>query len=96
MKITGLTFTICVLTVDVRACVMHMAFLSDAPSFSLQDSTSIVAALLIDFKSSLLPHLPVHFRGSNNFLMIALFPKSKIYQTFYSEVTSIIIQQNNY
>lgn len=63
---------------------------------SLQDSTSIVAALLIDFKSSLLPHLPVHFHGSNNFLMIALFPKSKIYRTFYSEVISIIIQQNNY
>ncbi|XP_032460494.1 uncharacterized protein C20orf194 homolog isoform X3 [Phocoena sinus] len=57
------------------------------------DSTSIVAALLIDFKSSLLPHLPVHFRGSNNFLMIALFPKSKIYQTFYSEVFSPWQQQ---
>ncbi|XP_073648856.1 dynein axonemal assembly factor 9 isoform X7 [Tursiops truncatus] len=59
------------------------------------DSTSIVAALLIDFKSSLLPHLPVHFRGSNNFLMIALFPKSKIYQTFYSEVFSPWQQQAN-
>ena len=73
-----------------------MAFLSDVPSLSLQDSTSIVAALLIDFKRSLLPHLPVHFHGSSNSLMIALFPKSKIYQTFYSEVTSIIIQQNSY
>uniref|UniRef100_A0A8D1NFI7 Uncharacterized protein n=1 Tax=Sus scrofa TaxID=9823 RepID=A0A8D1NFI7_PIG len=57
------------------------------------DSTSIVAALLIDFKSSLLPHLPVHFHGSNNFLMIALFPKSKIYRTFYSEVFSPWQQQ---
>ncbi|KAB1262596.1 uncharacterized protein Cadr_000021389 [Camelus dromedarius] len=59
------------------------------------DSTSIVAALLIDFKSSLLPHLPVHFHGSSNFLMIALFPKSKIYQTFYSEVFSPWQQQAN-
>ncbi|KAM9059227.1 dynein axonemal assembly factor 9 isoform 1-T1 [Megaptera novaeangliae] len=59
------------------------------------DSTSIVAALLIDFKSSLLPHLPVHFCGSSNFLMIALFPKSKIYQTFYSEVFSPWQQQAN-
>ncbi|XP_070328454.1 dynein axonemal assembly factor 9 isoform X3 [Odocoileus virginianus] len=59
------------------------------------DSTSIVAALLIDFKSSLLPHLPVHFHGSSNSLMIALFPKSKIYQTFYSEVFSPWQQQTN-
>lgn len=59
------------------------------------DSTSIVAALLIDFKSSLLPHLPVHFHGSSNFLMIVLFPKSKIYQTFYSEVFSPWQQQTN-
>ncbi|KAB0348874.1 hypothetical protein FD754_013731 [Muntiacus muntjak] len=75
VKIIGLTFTVCVLTLD--------------------DSTSIVAALLIDFKSSLLPHLPVHFHGSSNSLMIALFPKSKIYQTFYSEVFSPWQQQTN-
>ncbi|XP_073648858.1 dynein axonemal assembly factor 9 isoform X9 [Tursiops truncatus] len=67
----------------------------DSLYFVKTDSTSIVAALLIDFKSSLLPHLPVHFRGSNNFLMIALFPKSKIYQTFYSEVFSPWQQQAN-
>lgn len=73
---------------------MQIIFLTDAPSFSLQDSTSVVAVLLIDFKSSLLPHLPVHFRGSSNFLMIALFPKSKIYQAFYSEVTPIISKTN--
>ncbi|NP_001073066.2 dynein axonemal assembly factor 9 [Bos taurus] len=59
------------------------------------DSTSVVAALLIDFKSSLLPHLPVYFHGSSNFLMIVLFPKSKIYQTFYSEVFSPWQQQTN-
>lgn len=64
---------------------------SDSP-FSLQDSTSVVAALVIDFRSSLLPHLPVQFHGSSNFLMIFLFPKSKIYQAFYSEVTSVVCQ----
>ncbi|XP_064131907.1 dynein axonemal assembly factor 9 isoform X3 [Loxodonta africana] len=64
-------------------------------SFYDGDSTSVVAALLIDFRSSLLPHLPVHFRGSSNFLMIALFPRSKIYQTFYSEVFSPWQQQAN-
>ncbi|KAM6144381.1 dynein axonemal assembly factor 9 [Erethizon dorsatum] len=64
-------------------------------SFYDGDSTSIVAALLIDFKSSLLPHLPVHFHGSGNFLMIALFPKSKIYQAFYSEVFSPWQQRDN-
>ncbi|XP_006894319.1 PREDICTED: uncharacterized protein C20orf194 homolog [Elephantulus edwardii] len=64
-------------------------------SFYDGDSTSVVAALLIDFKSSLLSHLPVHFHGSSNFLMLALFPRSKIYQTFYSEVFSPWQQQAN-
>ncbi|XP_047601079.1 dynein axonemal assembly factor 9 isoform X1 [Lutra lutra] len=64
-------------------------------SFYDGDSTSVVAALLIDFKSSSLPYLPVHFHGSSNFLMIALFPKSKIYQAFYSEVFSPWQQQAN-
>uniref|UniRef100_A0A8C8TH10 Dynein axonemal assembly factor 9 n=1 Tax=Peromyscus maniculatus bairdii TaxID=230844 RepID=A0A8C8TH10_PERMB len=64
-------------------------------SFYDGDSTSIVAALLIDFRGSLLPHLPVQFHGPSNFLMIALFPKSKIYQAFYSEVFSSWQQQDN-
>ncbi|XP_011798703.1 PREDICTED: uncharacterized protein C20orf194 homolog isoform X3 [Colobus angolensis palliatus] len=64
-------------------------------SFYDGDSTSTVATLLIDFKSSLLPHLPVHIHGSSSFLMIALFPKSKIYQAFYSEVFSLWQQQDN-
>ncbi|XP_047398006.1 dynein axonemal assembly factor 9 isoform X2 [Sciurus carolinensis] len=64
-------------------------------SFYDGDSTSVVAALFISFRSSLLPHLPVHFHGSSNFLMIALFPKSKIYQAFYSEVFSPWQQQDN-
>ncbi|XP_074128929.1 dynein axonemal assembly factor 9 isoform X1 [Sminthopsis crassicaudata] len=52
------------------------------------NSTSVVAALLIDFKSSLLPYLPVEFHTQSNFLMIAFFPKSKMYQAFYAEVFS--------
>uniref|UniRef100_A0A8C3RAZ2 Chromosome 20 open reading frame 194 n=1 Tax=Cyanoderma ruficeps TaxID=181631 RepID=A0A8C3RAZ2_9PASS len=52
------------------------------------DSNSVVAALFIDFKSSLLPHLPIEFHTQNNFLMIALFPKRKIYKAFYSQVFS--------
>ncbi|KAM8776321.1 dynein axonemal assembly factor 9 isoform 2-T2 [Rhynchonycteris naso] len=58
-------------------------------SFYDGDSTSVVAALVVNFRSSLLPHLPVHCRGTSNFLMVALFPKSKIYQAFYSEVFSV-------
>ncbi|KAM4842588.1 dynein axonemal assembly factor 9 isoform 1-T1 [Thomomys bottae] len=64
-------------------------------SFYDGDSTSIVAALFIDFRSSSLLHLPVQFHGPSSFLMIALFPKSKIYQTFYSEVFSPWQQQDN-
>ncbi|KFO98781.1 Uncharacterized protein C20orf194, partial [Calypte anna] len=50
------------------------------------DSSSIVAALFIDFKSSLLAHLPIEFQSRDNFLMLALFPKTKIYKAFYSQV----------
>uniref|UniRef100_A0A8C0FXF0 Chromosome 20 open reading frame 194 n=1 Tax=Bubo bubo TaxID=30461 RepID=A0A8C0FXF0_BUBBB len=52
------------------------------------DSTSIVAALFIDIKSSLLAHLPIEFHTQDNLLMIALFPKTKIYKAFYSQVFS--------
>ena len=46
----------------------------------------MVAALLIDYKSSLRPHLPVQLHTPSNSLMIALFPKSKLYKAFYSQV----------
>nr|XP_060635619.1 dynein axonemal assembly factor 9 [Anolis sagrei ordinatus] len=52
------------------------------------DSTSVVAALLIDYKSSLLPHLPIQLHTPSNSLMIALFPKSSLYKAFYAEVSS--------
>ncbi|XP_053109584.1 dynein axonemal assembly factor 9 isoform X2 [Hemicordylus capensis] len=59
------------------------------------DSTSVVAALLIDYKSSLLPHLPVQFHTPSNTLMVALFPKSKLYKAFYSQVFSAWQQRGN-
>ncbi|OXB62972.1 hypothetical protein ASZ78_000882 [Callipepla squamata] len=59
------------------------------------DSTGIVAALFVDFKSSLLAHLPIEFHTRDNFLMIALFPKTKIYQAFYSQVFSSWQNQTN-
>ncbi|XP_075787132.1 dynein axonemal assembly factor 9 isoform X2 [Pelodiscus sinensis] len=59
------------------------------------DSTTVVAALFIDFKSSLLPHLPVQFHTPSNCLMIGLFPKSRIYKAFYSQVFSSWQQTNS-
>uniref|UniRef100_A0A8B9G0E3 Chromosome 20 open reading frame 194 n=1 Tax=Amazona collaria TaxID=241587 RepID=A0A8B9G0E3_9PSIT len=64
-------------------------------SFYDGDSTSIVAALFIDYKSSLLAHLPIEFHTRDNFLMIALFPKRKIYKAFYSQVFSSWQNQAN-
>lgn len=59
------------------------------------DATGIVAALFVDFKSSLLAHLPIEFHTQDNFLMIALFPKTKIYKAFYSQVFSSWQNQTN-
>uniref|UniRef100_A0A8C4VBG3 Chromosome 20 open reading frame 194 n=1 Tax=Falco tinnunculus TaxID=100819 RepID=A0A8C4VBG3_FALTI len=59
------------------------------------DSTSIVAALFVDVKCSLLAHLPIEFHTRDNFLMIALFPKTKIYKAFYSQVFSSWQNQTN-
>ncbi|KFZ57435.1 Uncharacterized protein C20orf194, partial [Podiceps cristatus] len=69
----------------------HMSYISLYDG----DSTSIVAALFIDFKSSLLAHLPIEFHTRDNFLMIALFPKTKIYKAFYSQVFSLWQNQTN-
>ncbi|XP_040275265.1 uncharacterized protein C20orf194 homolog [Bufo bufo] len=57
-----------------------------AEKFYDGDSSSTTAILLIDYKSSLLPHLPLHFITPGNFLTFALFPKSKSYRGFYSQV----------
>ncbi|XP_054845869.1 dynein axonemal assembly factor 9 [Eublepharis macularius] len=53
------------------------------------DSTSIVAALIIGYKDSLLAHLPIQFHTPSKSLLIALFPKSKLYKAFYSQVFSV-------
>ncbi|XP_068130756.1 dynein axonemal assembly factor 9 [Hyperolius riggenbachi] len=50
------------------------------------DSSSVVAILLVEYKSSLLPHLPIHFSVPGSFIAFALFPKSKTYRAFYSQV----------
>ncbi|XP_060543155.1 dynein axonemal assembly factor 9 [Pantherophis guttatus] len=59
------------------------------------DSTSVVAALFIEYKASLLPHLPVQLHTPNNLLMIAVFPKSALYKAFYSQVFSAWQQPGN-
>ncbi|KAL8206549.1 UNVERIFIED_CONTAM: hypothetical protein K2H54_008755, partial [Gekko kuhli] len=59
------------------------------------DSTSVVAALLIGYAGSLLPHLPIQLQTPSNSLLIALFPKSKLYKAFYSQVFSIWQQRGN-
>uniref|UniRef100_A0A8C5SJD0 Dynein axonemal assembly factor 9 n=1 Tax=Laticauda laticaudata TaxID=8630 RepID=A0A8C5SJD0_LATLA len=59
------------------------------------DSTSVVASLFIEYKPSLLPHLPVQLHTPNNVLMIAVFPKSALYKAFYSQVFSTWQQPGN-
>uniref|UniRef100_A0A8C5QTW4 Dynein axonemal assembly factor 9 n=1 Tax=Leptobrachium leishanense TaxID=445787 RepID=A0A8C5QTW4_9ANUR len=50
------------------------------------DSASAIAALMVDCKSSLFPHLPIHFGAPGSSLTFVLFPKSKSHRVFYSEV----------
>ncbi|XP_043920017.1 dynein axonemal assembly factor 9 [Protopterus annectens] len=52
------------------------------------DSLSIVAAIIIEYQSSLLLHLPVQLRSQSKCLMFALMPKTKSYKTFFSQVLS--------
>ncbi|XP_015271849.1 PREDICTED: uncharacterized protein C20orf194 homolog [Gekko japonicus] len=59
------------------------------------DSTSVVAALLIGYTGSLLPHLPIQLQTPSNSLLFALFPKSKLYKAFYSQVFSVWQQRGN-
>ncbi|XP_018082589.1 uncharacterized protein C20orf194 [Xenopus laevis] len=53
------------------------------------NSTTVAAAVVVEFNSSLTPHLPIHFSRAAGFLMFALMPKSKSYRTFYSQVFPI-------
>ncbi|XP_075705772.1 dynein axonemal assembly factor 9 [Rhinoderma darwinii] len=66
-----------------------------AAKFYDGDSSSATAVLLIDYKSSLLPHLPLHFITPGNFIAFALFPKSKSYRGFYSQVLKTWQGQND-
>ncbi|XP_053314085.1 dynein axonemal assembly factor 9 [Spea bombifrons] len=60
----------------------------NAVKFYDGDSAGTVAVLIIDCKSSLLPHLPTHLGVPGSPLMFAMFPKSKSYRGFYSQVLS--------
>uniref|UniRef100_UPI00398EE7D4 dynein axonemal assembly factor 9 isoform X2 n=1 Tax=Pristiophorus japonicus TaxID=55135 RepID=UPI00398EE7D4 len=52
------------------------------------NSPGVVAVIIIEYKKSLLPHLPIHLHSASNCLMFALMPRSKIYKSFYSQVMS--------
>ncbi|XP_038649134.1 uncharacterized protein C20orf194 homolog [Scyliorhinus canicula] len=52
------------------------------------NSPGVVAVLIIEYKKSLLPHLPIHLHTASNCLMFAFMPRSKIYKSFYSQVMS--------
>ncbi|XP_051866476.1 uncharacterized protein C20orf194 homolog [Pristis pectinata] len=52
------------------------------------NSPGVVAVLIIEYKKSLLPHLPIHLHSASNCLMFALMPGSKLYKSFYSQVMS--------
>uniref|UniRef100_A0A3Q3IIW6 Uncharacterized protein n=1 Tax=Monopterus albus TaxID=43700 RepID=A0A3Q3IIW6_MONAL len=53
-----------------------------------QDSGA-VASLFVEYESSLLPHLPFPLHSSDQCLVFALLPRSKIHMAFYSKVLSV-------
>ncbi|XP_069779619.1 dynein axonemal assembly factor 9 isoform X2 [Narcine bancroftii] len=52
------------------------------------NSPGVVAIIIIEYKKSLLPHLPIHLHSPSNCLIFALMPGTKIYKSFYSQVMS--------
>lgn len=52
------------------------------------NSPGVVGVLIIEYKKSLLPHLPIHLHSTSNCLMFALMPGSRIYKSFYAQVMS--------
>ncbi|KAF3845128.1 hypothetical protein F7725_008291 [Dissostichus mawsoni] len=48
--------------------------------------SSAVASLLVEYKSSLLPHLPFPLHSADRCLVFALQPRSKSHRAFYSKV----------
>ncbi|TSW48760.1 hypothetical protein Baya_13459 [Bagarius yarrelli] len=53
------------------------------------DSFSAATMLFIEFKTSLLPHLPLPLHSADRCLAIALMPKTKGYKDFYSQVLHV-------
>ncbi|KAL3049502.1 hypothetical protein OYC64_008870 [Pagothenia borchgrevinki] len=51
--------------------------------------SSAVASLLVEYKSSLLPHLPFPLHSADRCLVFALQPRSKSHRAFYSKVLSV-------
>ncbi|XP_078262629.1 dynein axonemal assembly factor 9 isoform X2 [Rhinoraja longicauda] len=50
------------------------------------NSPGVVGVLIIEYKKSLLPHLPIHLHSTSNCLMFALMPGLRLYKSFYSQV----------
>uniref|UniRef100_A0A4W3GJ78 Dynein axonemal assembly factor 9 n=1 Tax=Callorhinchus milii TaxID=7868 RepID=A0A4W3GJ78_CALMI len=55
------------------------------------DSPGVVVTLIIEYKESLLPHLPIQLHSATNCLIFTLMPRSKIYKLFYSKVKFVKI-----
>ncbi|XP_059208540.1 uncharacterized protein C20orf194 homolog [Centropristis striata] len=51
--------------------------------------SSAVASLLVEYDSSLLPHLPFPLHSADRCLVFALQPRSKSHRAFYSKVLSV-------
>ncbi|XP_049918064.1 uncharacterized protein C20orf194 homolog [Epinephelus moara] len=51
--------------------------------------SSAVASLLVEYESSLLPHLPFPLHSTDHCLVFALQPRSKGHRAFYSKVLSV-------
>ncbi|XP_062296369.1 uncharacterized protein C20orf194 homolog [Scomber scombrus] len=51
--------------------------------------SSAVASLCLEYKSTLLPHLPFPLHSSDQSLIFALQPRSKSHRAFYSKVLSV-------
>ncbi|XP_015199322.2 dynein axonemal assembly factor 9 [Lepisosteus oculatus] len=59
------------------------------------DSPGVVAIVFVEYKSSLLTHLPFQLHCASHCLAFALQPKSKSYRNFYSLVLSPWQQQSS-
>ncbi|XP_061101320.1 uncharacterized protein C20orf194 homolog isoform X1 [Conger conger] len=58
------------------------------------DSSSSATSLFVEYRSALLPHLPLQLHSASHCLAFALQPKSRSYRAFYSQVLAVW-QQNS-